>query len=227
MMLQFSFSPDQIAMFLVLILIYGVFLAYQLFKRKEKLHYLAYLAATIPFAYLWVIGMDYLEAVFYLVLLWTIPLARDLVFHYTVNKKKGESDFANSILLYVVSVGILMLFAAILPPVFPDLKTGPSTQEFYAIIWLPKLDLANPFINPFRLLLTIDIFLMIIPMIYEIKSAEKALPVFSNILLAIIFALPTIYVIYIWILTTEILFIIGLLIGVLYFIVLLSLTKGK
>ena len=76
-------------------------------------------------------------------------------------------------------------------------------------------------------MLTIDILLMILPMLYEIKSAQARVPVWPNILLAIIFALPTIYLIYIWILVPDILLVLGLFIGVLYFILLLSFTKGK
>jgi len=225
---------DQIFMILVLMLIFGIFLCYQAFKRKERLQYLAYVVATIPFGYMWAIGFDYLGAVFFLLLLWTIALIRDLVMHYVVKgkDKKKETDFANSIVLYAIGVGVFILYAAILPAMIPTLKTGPGTQEFGGMIWLPMLlegvlPTSNPFLNPFRLMLTIDILLMILPMLYEIKVAQARVPVWPNIFLSIIFALPTIYLIYIWLLMPDILLVLGLFIGVLYFILLLSFTKGK
>ncbi len=223
-MLQ-AWTMDQIGLFLVLILIYSIFLLYQLFKRREKMQYLAYAAAIIPYAYMWTIGADYLEATFYLLILWTLPLARDLIVHYVKSGK--ETDYANSIVLYAVSLGLFFLFAAIMPAIVPEIKARPGVQSFGDIIWLPILDVANPFINPFRLLLSIDIFLMIVPMIYEVKVSKERIAVLPNIFLAIIFALPTIYAMYTWVLVTDLLFIIGLFIGVLYFILLLVLTRGK
>ena len=223
-MLQ-TWTPDQIAMLLVLLLIYGIFLAYQLFKRKERLQNLAYLAAIIPFGYAWAIGMDALAAVFFLFVLWTAPLARDLALRYATPSGKKQVDYTNSIILYAVAAGVYFLMAAILPVLIPDIQAG--TQDFGGIVWLPRLDPANPFLNPFRIMLTIDVVLMILPMLHEIKITQARIPVWPNIFLAIIFALPTIYIVYVWILSTGILLILGLLVGVLYFILLLSITKGK
>ncbi len=229
-------NAEQISMFLILILIWVVFLLYKLFKRKERLDVLAYVVATIPYAYLWFVGFDYLASIFVLLLLWTITLVRDLVTNYAVKgkEKRKESDYANSILLYAVSVGVFLLMAAILPAFNPTLQGKAGTQNFGGIVWLPVLDpatypaiFANPFLNPFRLLLTVDILLMIVPMLYEIKITQARIPVWPVIFLAIIFALPTIYLLYVWILLPDFLLVMGLFIGVLYFIVLLNFTRGK
>ncbi len=243
-MIHQTWSIDQVSLFLILLLIFAVFLLYRLFKRRERLDSLAYVVATIPFSYIWWIGFDYLGSIFVLLTLWTIALVRDLVMNYAVKgkDKHKESDYANSILLYAVGAGVLFLMAAILPAFNPlivyETITPPVVQDgvqiYGGIFWLPILDpmvypaiFANPFLNPFRLMLTIDILVMIIPMLYEIKVTQARIPVWPVILLAIIFALPTIYLLYIWILVPDLLLVIGLFIGVLYFIVLLGFTKGK
>jgi hypothetical protein len=220
---------EQISLFLILILIWVVFLLYKLFKRKERLDILAYVVATIPFAYLWWCGFDYLGSIFVLLLLWTITLLRDLTTNYAVKgkEKRKESDYANSILLYAVSVGVLFLMAAILPAFNTALKTGAGTQDFGGVVWLPLLTHENQFLPPFQLMITVDILLMIVPMLYEIKVTQARIPVWPVIFLAIIFALPTIYLLYVWILVPDLLLVMGLFIGVIYFIVLLSFTKGK
>ncbi|NMC03947.1 MAG: hypothetical protein GYA24_01985, partial [Candidatus Lokiarchaeota archaeon] len=133
------------------------------------------------------------------------------------------------------------LMAAILPAFNPlivyESLGGPvkaGVQNFGGVIWLPVLDPAtypaifdNPFLDPFRLMLTVDILMMMVPMLYEIKITQARIAVWPVIFLAIIFSLPTIYVLYVWILKPDMLFVIGLFIGVLYFIVLLGFTKGK
>lgn len=221
---------EQISLFLILLLIYVVFLLYKLFKRKERLDAVVYVVATIPFAYIWWIGVDYLASVFVLLLLWTIALVRDLITNYITKgkEKRKDSDYANSIILYAVAVGVLFLMAAILPQMpGSSLQSRPWTQNFGGVVWLPLLTLDNPFINPFRLILTIDLLMMILPMLYEIKVTQARIPVWPVIFLAIIFALPTIYMFYVWMLIPDLLLVIGLFIGVLYFIVLLAFTKGK
>ncbi len=238
-------APDQIAMILILLLIYAVFLFYKLFKRKERLDNLVYVVAIIPFAYLLWIGFDYLGSIFVLLVLWTFALVRDLIANYVVKgkDKRKESDYANSIILYAVGVGVLFLMSSILPAINPLIVCKTFTtyctpkdgvQNYGGIFWLPILDpktypaiYLNLFLRPFQLMITIDILIMIIPMLYEIKVTQARIPVWPVIFLAIIFALPTIYLIYVWILVPDLLPVMGLFIGVLYFIVLLGFTKGK
>ncbi|MEX2681558.1 MAG: hypothetical protein Q6373_008155 [Candidatus Sigynarchaeota archaeon] len=222
-------APDQIAMILVLLLIYAVFLLYKLFKRRERLDSLVYVIATIVFAYVWWIGFDYLGSVVILLVLWTIALVRDMITNYAMKgkDKRKDSDYANSIILYAVGVGVLFLMGAILPAFNGDLRTRPLTQNFGGIVWLPLLDRSNPMLPPFQLMITVDILMMILPMLYEIKITQARIPVWPVIFLAIIFALPTIYMIYVWVLMSDLLFVMGLFIGVLYFIILLGFTKGK
>jgi hypothetical protein len=231
---------DQIALFLILLLIFAVFLLYKLFKRKERLDNIVYVYAVIPWAYLWWVGFDYLGSIFVLLVLWTVALVRDLISNYATKgkDKHKDSDFANTIILYAVGAGVFFLMAAILPAfnfsIVDPAVHAPAIQNFAGIVWLPVLDpltnptiYANPFLNPFRLMLTVDILIMIVPMLYEIKVTQARIPVWPVIILAIIFALPTIYLLYVWILVPDMLFVIGLFIGVLYFIVLLGFTKGK
>ncbi|MBD3185864.1 hypothetical protein GF325_03460 [Candidatus Bathyarchaeota archaeon] len=230
MFLQITLDPLQMVLIITLVLIYLIFLLYEFLKRKERLEYIAYLAATIPFAYMWFIGVDYLASTFWLLVMWTIALARDLVLS-VIAKDGGRKnrDYANAIILYAVGVGFYFLYAAIMPNLNQDLKTRPGTQNLgdLSIIWLPILDEANPFLNPFRLMLTIDVFMMIIPVILEVNAAQTRVPVWANILLASGMAIPTLYIVYIWILATEVLFVLGFLFGVLYFVLFLFLTRGK
>ena len=221
-------------------LVYGVFLCYKLLKRREHLEYLAYLAATIPFAYLWIAKFDYLGAIFVLVVLWTVALGRDLFDRYgpkPKDAKKSESDFAISIVLYAVAAGVFFLFSAIVPAVYPSLvdsATHPDIQQWAGIFYLPTIDesfnlpiRANPYFTPFRFLLTVDIIIMTAPMLHEIKITNVKIPVGPNLFLAILFALPSTYAVYTWIPIPLAMIPVGLIFGILYFVVLLSFTKGK
>jgi hypothetical protein len=231
MLLQTAFTTPQILYIIVLFIIFFLFLCYRLFKRRERLEYVAYLAALLPFAYYWFIGVEYIQAVDLLVFLWTICLFRDLVVVYRVRHDlKRDMDFANSIIAYAVSAGFYFLFTVILPAWNPNLKTEAGAQTFFKYIVLPMLQ-NNPFstgsLRIFQFLLTVDIACMIAPMFAEIKIAKQRLPVMADIFLAILFALPSIYVLYVWVLATDIIAALGLLIGVVYFIILLAITKGK
>jgi hypothetical protein len=229
----------QISIFLALMLVYGVFLCYKLLKRKEHLEYLAYLAATIPFAYLWMAGFDYLGAILVLVVLWTVALGRDLIDRYGPKPKEGrknEADFAVSIGLYAAAAGVFFLFSAIVPlanKALVETVTHPDIQQWF-VFYLPTIDeyfnlpiRANPFFTPFRFLLTVDIIMMTIPMLHEIKISNVKTPVGPNLFLAILFALPSTYAVYTWVAIPLAMVPVGLIFGILYFVALLSFTKGK
>lgn len=235
-----TFFIIQILIFLALLFVYGVFLCYKLFKRKERLEYLAYLVATFPFTYLWMSGVDYLTSIFILIVLWTVCLGRDLWACYgieAVKQKKKDTDIVNSILMYAASAGLFFLFAAIVPYLNPDLvnhATHPDIQHWENIIYLPIIDryvnpdiTANKIYIPFTLFLAVDIFMMIIPMLHEIKITNAKIAAGPNIILAVCFALPTTYVFYTWIAIPLAMVPVGLILGVIYFIILLSYTKGK
>ena len=226
-------------------LVYGVFLCYKLLKRKERLENVAYLAAIIPFCYLWMAGFDYLGSIFILIILWTVALFRDLIDRYgpkPKDAKKSDVDFVNSVILYAVSTGVFFLVSAIIPAINPGLvkpvgapdPTHDYIQHWAGIFWLPILDIntntpiaANHFFTPFRFFLMIDIMLMILPMLHEIKISHARIGAGPDIVLAILFALPSTYVVYTWIAIPLAMIPVGLILGILYFLILLTYTKGK
>ncbi|HME53843.1 MAG TPA: hypothetical protein VKM55_16565 [Candidatus Lokiarchaeia archaeon] len=240
MLLDETFLIIQISIFLALLVVYGMFLCYRLFKRKERLEYLAYIMALFPFAYLWMSGVDYLTSIFILLVLWTVCLGRDLWACYgieAVKQKKKDTDIVNSIVLYAASAGLFFLFAAIIPYLNSDLvnpATHTDIQHWENIIYLPIIDryvnpqvTANKIYLIFTFLLAADIFMMIIPMLHEIKISNARIAAGPNIFLAICFALPTTYVFYTWIAIPLAMIPVGLILGVLYFAILLTYTKGK
>lgn len=230
-----EFAPlerlDQLILTITLMIVYGIFLAYRAFRRKERLEYLAYVTAIIPFAYMWALGLDTIIAMFFLLLLWTIALVRDLIAYIREKLKSGKSDFANGTLMYLIGVGAYVLTAIILPlvPMF-DMPARPDVH--YLFMAFPVLvDMTNLFLVPFKLLATLNLAFIIIPLIVDIKTAAVPVKFAGNILLAVLFALPTILVVYLWLVVpgfqAGLMWVIGLLIGILYLVLLLLITRGK
>ena len=85
-------------------------------------------------------------------------------------KKKKNRDYAVSIVMYFVATGVYFLFAAILPaigkainPVAADAWLA-DAGNWYNIAYLPNIsDFSDPFLNPFRMMTTINILLIIFP----------------------------------------------------------------
>ena len=211
---------SSIIILVTLFVIFGVFLAFDLFGRNENYSYLAYIVAVIPVNFFWGLGYDPLFAYIILFALWDITLIRDTIAIYL--KKKKE---INQILLYL-TLGILVQL--IISAILPEIDTYSSLKNFTDEVWffwLPDVHSAifsETVALGFKVAATIMVLLVIIPLIIDIKDEEATLPII--IVFVAIFILPFLYLSFIWI--PEAMGVLTFLFSVLLFIILLIITKS-
>lgn len=212
-----AFDISSIIILVTLFIIYAIFLVFDLFGRNEKYSYLSYLVAVIPVNYFWAIGGDPVFTYILLFLLWIASILRDT---YSVYRKKEKE--INEILLYLaLGVLIQLIISAIIPETNPALQALP-TQKFW-FFWLPNVHLAEASIAlGFKILATILIALIIVPLILDIKDEEVSLPII--IIFVAIFILPFLYLSYIWI--PEAMGVLTFLFSVVLFIIMLLITRS-
>jgi len=211
---------SSIIILVTLFVIFGVFLAFDLFGRNEKYSYLAYIVAVLPVNYYWGLGNDPLVAYIILFILWDITLLRDTIGIY--RKKERE---INEILLYLV-LGILVqiIVSAILPEIDAYSGLQNKTENLW-FFWLPNVHSAiftETVVLGFKVAATLMVLLVIIPLIIDIKDEEATLPII--IIFVAIFILPFLYLSFIWI--PEQMIVLTFLFSVILFIILLIITKS-
>ena len=199
--------------------IYGIFLAFDLFKRNEKYGYLAYIAAVLPANAFWQIPFDPLLVYIILFILWTLALLRDTIGVYLKRNKE-----INEILLYItLGIIIQLIISAILPEINTSLKGYFVGKVWF--FWLPNvhsgfsLEIVT---LTFRIVATLMVLLIVIPLILDIKDEEATLPIL--IVFVAIFIIPFLYLSYIWI--PEAMGVLTFLFSVILFIVLLLITRS-
>ena len=211
---------SSIIILVTLFVIFGVFLAFDLFGRNENYSYLAYIVAVIPVNFFWGLGYDPLFAYIILFALWDITLIRDTIAIYL--KKKKE---INQILLYL-TLGILVQL--IISAILPEIETYSSLKNFTDEVWffwLPDVHSAifsETVALGFKIAATLMVLLVIIPLIIDIKDEEATLPII--IVFVAIFILPFLYLSFIWI--PEAMGVLTFLFSVILFIILLIITKS-
>ncbi len=213
------FDINSIIVLITFVIIFAVFLVFDLFHRNEKYAYMAYIVALLPINFMWIINFNILGVYLLLFILWCVTLIRDLW-----GVKKGKKEINDIVLYLALAILIQLIITAILPVSIPSLLTNTSPwfvfnlPDIYAAQFLvfPELLLA------FRITATIMIILVIIPMILDIKDEEVPLPMF--IIIIALFILPFMYLSYIWI--REATGVLTLLMSVILFIILLLITRS-
>jgi len=201
--------------------IFAIFLGFDLFKRNEKYGYLAYIVAVIPVNIYWGLGYDVLFAYIILFALWIVTLLRDTIAVYLKRDKE-----INEILLYL-TLGILiqLIASAILPEMNSELT---DYTEKVGYFWLPNVHSAlfrEGVVLGFKLVATLMIILIIVPLILDIKDEEAPLPILF--VFVAIFILPFLYLDFIWIGATDTpVGLLTFLFSVILFIILLLITKS-
>ncbi|MHA1912736.1 MAG: hypothetical protein ACW986_01215 [Promethearchaeota archaeon] len=204
---------------ITLFVIFGIFLLFDLFRRNEKYGYLAYITALIPVNFIWGMGYDPLFSYLILFILWIITLLRDTIGMYM--KKDKE---INEILLYLaLAILIQLIISAILPETTPSLKM--FTEKFW-FFWLPNVH-SSVFIYPliingFKITATILVFIVIIPLILDIKDEEISTPIL--IFFVVIFIFPFLFLGYVWL--PEQMWVLTFFFSVILFILLLLITRS-
>ena len=199
-------------------IIFVIFLLFDLFGRNEKYGYLAYATALIPVNYFWGIGGDPLIAYIILFVLWIITLLRD-----TIGMQLDKDKEINEILTYLfLAIIIQLVVSAILPEANEDLQL---TTERFLYFWLPDVHSAiflSSIALAFKLAASLFIFLIVIPLILDIKDEEAPLPII--IIFVAIFIVPFLYLSYIWL--PEVMGVLTFLFSVILFIILLMITRS-
>ncbi len=199
-------------------IIFVIFLLFDLFGRNEKYGYLAYAVAVIPVNYFWGVGGDPLIAYIILFVLWIITLLRD-----TIGMQLDKDKDINEILMYLfLAIIIQLIVSAIIPEVNEDLQL---TTEKILYFWLPNVH-STIFLSSialaFKLVATLFVFLIIIPLIIDIKDEEAPLPII--LIFVAIFVVPFLYLSYIWV--PDLMGVLTFLFSVILLIILLIITKS-
>jgi len=205
------------------IVIFGIFLIFDAFQRNEKYAYFAYIIALLPADFLWIINFDVLGVYLVLFILWILCLIRDL---WGVHKEKKE---INDIVLYLVlGIIIQLILSAIFPVSIPPMQTN-TTQWLY--FYLPDIYTDSfgiePWVNlgvliTFRIVATLLICFIIVPLIVDLKDEDVPLPLF--IIIIGLFILPFLYLSYTWL--PEATGVLTFLFSVILFIILLMITRS-
>ena len=217
------FDINSIIVLITLLVIFAVFLLFDLFKRNEKYGYLAYIVALVPINYLWFLGFDVLGIYLILFILWCICLLRDL---WGVKTEKKE---INQIVLFLVLALIIqVILTAILPTTNVALQTN---TDLFWYFYLPDIYDTNfgleswvdlNVLTAFRIVATLLVALVIIPLLVDIKGEEVPVPVF--IIIIGLFIIPFLYLGWIWL--PQGMGVLTFLFSVILFIVLLMITRS-
>ncbi|MFW9950812.1 MAG: hypothetical protein ACFFKA_11900 [Candidatus Thorarchaeota archaeon] len=209
-----------------LFVIFGVFLFFDLFKRNERYGYLAYIVALIPVDFLWFLQFDVLGVYLILFILWNLCLLRDL---FGVARKKDPKEINDIVLYLALGIIIQTILTAILPVSIPTMQTNTTPYWFFYFpdiynissgteSWFPNLQI----LFGFRILATILIGLVIVPLLVDLRDEEVPLPVF--IIIIGLFIFPFLYLSYIWL--PEAMGVLTFLMSVILFIILLIITRS-
>ncbi|MFW9989739.1 MAG: hypothetical protein ACFFC3_13885 [Candidatus Odinarchaeota archaeon] len=200
--------------------IFVVFLLFDLFERNEKYGYLAYVVALLPVNFYWGVSGDPLIAYIILFVLWIITLLRD-----TIGMQIDKNKDINEILMYLfLAIIIQLIVSAIMPEVNEDLR---SNTEKLLYFWLPNIhsaifETSSALVLIFKLVATLLVFLIIIPLIIDIKDEEAPLPII--IIFVAIFIIPFLYLSFIW--APNMMGVLTFLFSVILFIILLIITRS-
>lgn len=208
-----------------LFVIFGVFLFFDLFKRNERYGYLAYIVALIPVDVLWFLQFDALGVYLVLFILWNLCLLRDL---FGVARKNDPKEINDIVLYLALAVIIQTILTAILPVSIPTMQTNTTPYWFFYFpdIYTSTFGIESwvnfQILFGFRVLASILIGLIIVPLLIDLRDEEVPLPVF--IIIIGLFILPFMYLSYIWL--PQAMGVLTFLMSVILFIVLLMITRS-
>lgn len=217
---------NSIIILITLLIVYGIFLFYDYFRKGEKWGFLAYIVAIIPANYLWYIGYDPLGVYMVLFILWDITLVRDLIFVY------GKTKDYDYILLFL-ALGIL--FQLVITAIMPADQINPSLQEntlkilyfYFPDVYTNDFGIEgwvnSSILSGFRISATFMVVLAVLPMILDIK--DEVLPFLVVVILTAIFIIPFLFLSFIWL--PQSIGVLTPLFCVILFIILLILTKEE
>lgn len=198
--------------------IFGVFLFFDLFRREENYAFLAYVVAVLPVNFMWVLGYDTIFIYLLLMGLWDLCLFRDLLFVYRKTK-----EYDNILLFLMLGLLVQLIVSAILPEIVTNAQT--NAFEFW-VFYLPDIHGAtgveSSIILGFQGITTLTFFLVIIPMLLDVKGEEVPFPIL--LIIVAIYIIPFLVLSLIWL--PEAWLVLTFLFSVILFILLLIITKS-
>ncbi len=225
-----ALDTNSLIVLITFIILFGVFLFFDIFKRNERYRYLAYIVALLPVNYLWGVELFGAYSIIYvyiiLFILWILCILRDMILVYR-KTKEYDDIFA----FFVMAVVLQIILSAILPEVLPYLKPYEVFglgNNFTAKFWyFYTPDIFDPALSSslglaFRILVTALGIFIIVPLLLDIK--DEALPLPVLVVITAIFIVPIMLFSFIWI--GEGWPVLTLLISVIFFVALLMITKS-
>ncbi|TXT65826.1 MAG: conserved membrane protein of unknown function [Promethearchaeota archaeon] len=223
-----ALDTNGLIVLITFMLLYGVFLFFDIFKRNERYRYLAYLVALLPVNFIWGVELFGNTSIIYtyiiLFILWVFCLMRDMILIY---RKSKEYDDIFS--FFIMAVVLQIILSALLPEILPGLKPSePPFNNFTVKFWyFYTPDIFDPALSgslalAFRLLVTVLAIFIIAPLLLDIKNEALPLPVL--VVITLIFIVPIMLLSFIW--AADAWPVLTLLFSVIFFIGLLMITKS-
>jgi hypothetical protein len=223
-----ALDTNGLIVLITFIILFGVFLFFDIFKRNERYRYLAYLVALLPVNFIWGVELFGAYSIVYVYIivfiLWILCIIRDMILVYR-KTKEYDDIFA----FFIMAAVLQIILSAILPEVIPGLKPSEPPFNNYTVrfLYFYMPDIFDPTLDPdlslaFRLLVTILGIAIVAPLILDIK--DEALPLPVLVVITAIFIVPIMLFSFIWI--GEGWPVLTLLFSVIFFIVLLMITKS-
>jgi hypothetical protein len=214
-----ALDPTTIIVLATLVLIFIVFLFFDIFGREERYRYLAYIVALIPVNYIWAMDLfapnTILLSYIILFILWILCLIRDTLFVYRKTK-----EYDDIFLFFILAVIIQIIVSGVMPELYSPLKGLENTiQVLY--FYLPYI-FETDYTIYFQVLVTILGLFIVIPMLLDIKNEPVPFP--WIVILTLIFVAPIVLFSFIW--WPDGWWVLALLISVLLFILLLAITRS-
>lgn len=215
-------------------LIYFVFLLYDLFRRGDNYGSFVYVIAVIPANYLWYVIAENGEwefgltgAMMVLAGMWLLAVVRDI---YLKDRAQGYKDSDDVALMLVIGVVINLILSAVLPAFdsLSSMRDGSNIvlKFFYTPILDPTALFApsQTIILIYKILVTVLVLSMIYPTVIDLRDTPVNLV--ALIILTIVFAIPFIFLAYIWAPNPSLIWVLLVLFSVLFFTFLLMITRG-
>ena len=205
--------------------IFGVFLFFDIFNRNERYGYLAYIFALLPINVLWFLQIDVLMVYLILFILWNLCLLRDL---FGVARKNEPKEINDIVLYLVLGIIIQTILTAILPVSIPSMQnyTIPYWFFYFPDIYTSTFGIETwvnlTILFTFRVLATVLIGLVIVPLLVDLRDEEVPLPAF--VIIIGLFILPFLYLSYVWL--PEAMGVLTFLMSVILFVILLIITRS-
>jgi hypothetical protein len=164
-------------------------------------------------------------AMMILCLFWILAVVRDI---FLKDKKESFKDADDVALILIVGIVIQLILSAVLPaiPGNESMQIGTSVAAKY--FYLPNFDFESPnaaavnIILAYKILATLLTISIMIPIVLDLRDAQINIVVL--LIITLIFLAPFAFLAFLWM--PQALGVMMVLISVIFFIVLLMLTKG-